>query len=74
VRPAAFFQALTLLIWASSAQAQSDPATTAKRAIQMLGAATEQLEKAKKSSDRIAALTETVRAYEEGLAALREGN
>lgn len=69
----AVIQTLFLAAWASSAQAQSDPATTAKRAIQMLGNAAQQLEQAQKSSDRVAALTETIRAFEEGMAALREG-
>ena len=64
---------LTMLIWATAAQAQSDPATTAKRAIQMLGNAAKQLDEVQKSGDRIAALTQTIRAYEEGLAAMREG-
>ncbi|MDA8746838.1 peptidoglycan DD-metalloendopeptidase family protein [Litoreibacter sp.] len=54
-------------------QAQSDPVTTAKRAAQMLDAAALQLSEVEKSSDRVAALTQTVRAYEEGLSALREG-
>ncbi|WP_299304814.1 peptidoglycan DD-metalloendopeptidase family protein [uncultured Litoreibacter sp.] len=66
-------QALFLLTMASLAQAQSDPITTAKRAAQMLDAAATQLSEAQKSSDRVAALTSTVRAYEEGLSALREG-
>ncbi|MEM7470469.1 MAG: peptidoglycan DD-metalloendopeptidase family protein [Pseudomonadota bacterium] len=61
------------LCFAPAAWAQSDPVTTAKRAVQMLQVAAIQLEQAEKSSSRIAALTETVRAYEEGLAALREG-
>lgn len=66
-------QALTLLISTSFGMAQSDPVTTAKRAAQMLDAAATQLSEAEKSSDRVAALTQTVRAYEEGLSALREG-
>jgi septal ring factor EnvC (AmiA/AmiB activator) len=39
----------------------------------MLDNAALQLEEAERSRDRIAALTETIRAYEEGLAAMREG-
>ncbi|MEM9581766.1 MAG: peptidoglycan DD-metalloendopeptidase family protein [Pseudomonadota bacterium] len=66
-------QTLFLLITLSAAQAQSDPVIAAKRAVQMLDAAALQLEEAQRSSDRVAALTETVRAYEEGLSALREG-
>lgn len=69
----ATIQALTLLICTISVHAQSDPVTTAKRAAQMLDAAALQLSEAEKSSDRVAALTQTVRAYEEGLSALREG-
>ncbi len=69
----ATIQALTLLISTSFAVAQSDPVTTAKRAAQMLDAAATQLSEAQRSSDRVAALTSTVRAYEEGLSALREG-
>lgn len=66
-------QALFLLFSASMAHAQSDPVTTAKRAVQMLDAASIQLNDAQRASDRVAALTQTVRAYEEGLAAVREG-
>lgn len=66
-------QGLFLLLSASMAHAQSDPVTTAKRAVQMLDAASIQLNAAERSSDRVAALTQTVRAYEEGLAAVREG-
>lgn len=64
---------LFLLGTVGIAQAQADPVTTAKRAIQMLDNASTALSEAEKSSDRVAALTKTVRAYEEGLAALREG-
>lgn len=60
-------------VFALGAQAQSDPVTTAKRAVQMLDAASAQLNAAQGASDRVAALTQTVRAYEEGLAAVREG-
>ena len=66
-------QGLFLLLSASMAHAQSDPVTTAKRAVQMLDAASIQLNAAERASDRVAALTQTVRAYEEGLAAVREG-
>ena len=66
-----FLLALTLLV--SPAFAQSDPVTSARRASQMLNAAGIQLADARQASDRVAALTETVRAYEEGLSAVREG-
>ncbi len=58
---------------AGTTWAQADPVTTARRASQMLDKAAVTLVEAKKSSDRVAALTSAVRAYEEGLSALREG-
>ncbi|MEM6407330.1 MAG: peptidoglycan DD-metalloendopeptidase family protein [Pseudomonadota bacterium] len=64
---------LLLLFAGAAAQAQSDPVTSAKRAVQMLDRAAVQLNEAQRSSARVSALTETLRAYEEGLAALREG-
>ncbi|SHF39094.1 Septal ring factor EnvC, activator of murein hydrolases AmiA and AmiB [Litoreibacter ascidiaceicola] len=67
------FIALTMLALSGPAIAQSDPITTAKRASQMLEAAADSLTEAESASDRVGALTETVRAYEEGLSALREG-
>ncbi|MBN2907792.1 MAG: peptidoglycan DD-metalloendopeptidase family protein [Rhodobacteraceae bacterium] len=54
-------------------QAQADPATTARAAAEALRAAGLTLQEAKRASDRVAAMTETIRAYEDGLAALREG-
>lgn len=45
----------------------------AEAAMAQLNAARVQLEQAETASDRISALTETVRAYEAGLSALREG-
>lgn len=57
----------------SPAFAQSDPVTTAKRANQMLNTAGVKLGQAEQASDRVQALTDTVRAYEEGLSAIREG-
>ncbi|MCY4178699.1 MAG: peptidoglycan DD-metalloendopeptidase family protein [Litoreibacter sp.] len=62
-----------LLCAGTAAIAQSDPVITAKRAIQMLQSAATQLGEAQKSSTRVSALTDTLRAYEEGLSALREG-
>ncbi len=67
------FSTLFLLISSHLTFAQSDPVTTAKRASQMLDNAATALADAQKSSDRVRALTQTIRAYEEGLAALREG-
>lgn len=45
----------------------------ARRAAQALTHAAVALEEAEEAEDRVAALTQTVRAYEQGLAALREG-
>ncbi|HBZ43140.1 MAG TPA: peptidase M23, partial [Maritimibacter sp.] len=41
--------------------------------MEQLTAASEALDSAERSSDRVKALTQTVQAYETGLAALREG-
>ncbi|WP_289040361.1 peptidase M23 [uncultured Aliiroseovarius sp.] len=57
----------------AAVRAQSDaPAEAARAAIAALDDATQALTEAQKSRDRIAALTQTVQAYEEGLAALRD--
>lgn len=55
--------------------AAQDPQTllAARRAAQALTQAAVALEEAEEAQDRVAALTQTVRAYEQGLAALREG-
>ncbi|KAJ57422.1 peptidase M23B [Actibacterium mucosum KCTC 23349] len=53
--------------------AQTDPVQTARRAAVMLDQAGLALQDASGARDRVAALTQTVRAYEEGLTALREG-
>jgi septal ring factor EnvC (AmiA/AmiB activator) len=58
---------------ATSVLAQGDPASMARRAIGQLEAAQSALEAAEKASDRIRALTQTIRAYENGLVALRAG-
>lgn len=55
------------------AGAQSDPTDRARRAMEALEGAAAALQKADGANDRVAALTETVQAYESGLAALREG-
>ena len=57
----------------SFALAQVDPAAIARRAAAQLDGAARELADAEGSRDRIAALTRTVRAYENGLAALRQG-
>lgn len=51
--------------------AAADPSTDAERAALDLLAAAESLNAAERRADRVAALTETVQAYEDGLSALR---
>ena len=58
---------------AAPAFAESDAVLAAEAASEALAAAGEQLSEAETSRDRVAALTATVRAYETGLAALRDG-
>lgn len=58
--------------WAGMASAQT-PADAAMQAAARLEAAGVALDAASGRSDRVAALTETVQAYEAGLAALRDG-
>lgn len=73
---AAFFVVglgLVLGLLPQGGRAGADPAEGAGAAIEALRAAGASLEQAKGARDRVAALTETVRAYETGLAALREG-
>ena len=53
--------------------AQADTAGSAQAAMEALRAAGASLEQAEGARNRVAALTETVRAYEAGLAALRAG-
>ena len=65
--------ALLLTLLAAPALAQDDPAVAARAAAEALVQAQEQLDEADSARDRVAALTTTVRAYEDGLAALREG-
>ncbi|ARE41256.1 Peptidase, M23/M37 family [Rhodovulum sp. P5] len=55
------------------ALAQPGPAETARAAAEAMRAASRVLEGAETRQDRVAALTETVQAYEAGLAALRAG-
>lgn len=63
---------LTLLI-APAVSAQQSPAEIAREASDFLNQAALALTEAEGSRDRIAALTRTVRAYERGLTAMREG-
>lgn len=62
-----------LVLLAGPALGQSDPAEAALAAKSRLEAAARQLDEAGSARDRVAALTETVRAYEDGLVALRDG-
>ncbi len=62
-----------LLAAALSVSAQTDPAMTAREATRMLEDAATALRDADGARDRVEALTETVRAYEHGLDALRAG-
>lgn len=73
MRGRAAFLALALLGWGlpAPAPAQTDPATAAARAAAAVQAATDKLAATGGARDRIRALTETIRAYEDGLAALR---
>jgi septal ring factor EnvC (AmiA/AmiB activator) len=62
-----------LLGAALQASAQTDPATQAREAAQMLEDAALSMQGATNASDRVSALTQTVQAYEAGLAAMRDG-
>lgn len=64
---------LILGLWSAQAMAQSEPADAARAAAELLEQATLSLENADSARDRVRALTETVRAYEAGLAAMRDG-
>ena len=61
------------LLLAGPARAELNAAQTATQAAEMLQQAGFELLEAEDARDRVAALTQTVRAYEEGLLALREG-
>ncbi len=68
---AALILALTLV--QPAAAQDTETLLTARRAAQALSTAALALQEADGARDRVAALTQTVRAYEEGLTALREG-
>jgi septal ring factor EnvC (AmiA/AmiB activator) len=70
IRPVALTAAL-LLMWSASA-ASSGVAEDAADASAELQQAVAALQAAEGAKDRVAALTQTIKAYEEGLAALRE--
>jgi septal ring factor EnvC (AmiA/AmiB activator) len=74
VRGAGALLAGLLLICAPcGALAESDPTESARAALDALSEARWALEDAERARDRVAALTQTVRAYEAGLDAVREG-
>jgi len=64
---------LILCLAGVSAAAAEDPASAARAAREQLEAATAKLQNAESARDRVKALTGTVRAYEAGLAAMRDG-
>ncbi len=65
--------ALLLLLVPAAAAAETDPAAAARAAIAELEEAAQALDAAETARDRVAALTDTVRGFEAGLAAMREG-
>ncbi|SIT80492.1 murein hydrolase activator EnvC family protein [Pontibaca methylaminivorans] len=69
--------AAALLVLATTgalqAQGDGDPGRDARLAMEQLESAIGRLEKASSASDRVRALTGTVRAFESGLGALRDG-
>lgn len=70
---ARFALALILALSAGHAAAEADVAEAAMRAAEMLEDAGAALSEADGARNRVEALTETVRAYEQGLLAMREG-
>ncbi len=70
LRAAALILALT---GAALAQDPADPADAARDAANRLTEASRLLDAAEGARNRVKALTETIRAYEDGLAAMREG-
>lgn len=73
MKPTAALLACVMSLLPLAAAAQTDPVQTARRAAGMLDQAGLALKAADGARDRVAAMTQTVRAYEEGLVALREG-
>lgn len=68
-----FHAILFLLICSNVSYAQSDAASLARDAAAKLEAAHLALDQADGARDRVAALTQTIRGYEDGLNALRDG-
>lgn len=63
---------LALALAAPGARADDGAARSAVAASEALRAATQRLDAARSAADRVAALTATIRAYEDGLASLRD--
>ncbi|MGB0958687.1 MAG: murein hydrolase activator EnvC family protein [Halocynthiibacter sp.] len=61
-----------VLLWGGGALAET-AAEKAQSAVQMLDGASQALKEADTRADRVAALTQTIQAYEAGLIAMREG-
>ncbi|WP_273691092.1 murein hydrolase activator EnvC family protein [Ketogulonicigenium vulgare] len=68
-----FFPILLLAALAAPVAAQQNTTDVARAAAEALEAASTRLHNAQTAEDRIAALSETLHAYEDGLNALREG-
>jgi septal ring factor EnvC (AmiA/AmiB activator) len=64
---------LAALLIALAGPVSASPAEEAREALAQLEAAMQSLDRAEGARDRVAALTETVRGFEAGLAAMREG-
>lgn len=69
--------ALAFCLWLAAlagtpAASQVDPGAAATRAAERLDTAARQLAAAESARDRVRALTETIRAFEEGMSAMRE--
>lgn len=72
MRIAAAFTWLCLAVYGSTCAA-NDTGESARLAIEKLNQAAVALESAEQSSDRVAALTQTLKAYEDGLSVMRDG-
>lgn len=73
MRLLSLFCAALMLSATGQVRAQSDTAAAAVNAVAAIERASTMLAEAEHASDRVAALTETTRAFEDGLAAMREG-
>ncbi|MGJ8544046.1 MAG: murein hydrolase activator EnvC family protein [Sulfitobacter sp.] len=69
----AHIAALACLLLASPLQAQNDAGAQAREAAAALEAASQKLQEADGARDRVRALTETIKAFESGLGAMRSG-